>query len=158
MQPNTKGPNAPEKFKFNLDGQSFDWERPYVTGAELRAAGTIAPDFNIYLITPGKEDALITDEQRADLTTNGTEHFYSQKAEAVVIVVNGREKPWSEKFITFEQVVELAFGAYTPSPDTVYTVTYAKGPDGNKEGTMVKGEKVRVKPKMVFNVTSTNRS
>ena len=74
------------------------------------------------------------------------------------IVVNGREKQWCEKTITFQQVVALAFENYQDNLDTVYTVTYAKGPQQNPEGSMVKGTKVFVINKMVFNVTATNKS
>ena len=75
-----------------------------------------------------------------------------------VIIVNGREKPWKEKNITFEQVVVLAFGNYDPNPNKVYTVTYDRGPHENPEGSMVKGDTVFTKNKMIFNVTCTDKS
>ena len=75
-----------------------------------------------------------------------------------VLIVNGREKPWMEKTITFEQVVVLAFGSYDPNPNKVYTVTYDKGPHENPEGTIVKGDTVFTKNKMIFNVTCTDKS
>lgn len=74
------------------------------------------------------------------------------------LIVNGREKPWHEDSITFEQLVVLAFGSYDDNPNKVYTVTYDKGPHENPEGTMVKGDSVNVKNKMVFNVTATDKS
>lgn len=74
-----------------------------------------------------------------------------------VIIVNGREKVFTEREITFRQVVELAFGAYEENPDIVYTVSYSKGED-KKEGTMTVGTSVKVKDRMIFNVTRTNRS
>ncbi len=74
-----------------------------------------------------------------------------------VIIVNGREKVFTEREITFKQVVELAFGTYDENPDIVYTVSYSKG-EGKKEGTMTVGTSVKVKDGMVFNVTRTNRS
>ena len=76
----------------------------------------------------------------------------------VVIYVNTAEKPWTEKFITFEQVVVLAFGQIENNPDVTYTVTYKRGDDHKPEGSLVKGEKVRVKDKMRFNATRANRS
>ncbi len=74
-----------------------------------------------------------------------------------MIIVNGREKVFSEREITFKQVVELAFGTYDENPDIVYTVSYSKG-EGKKEGTMTAGTSVKVKDGMIFNVTRTNRS
>lgn len=76
----------------------------------------------------------------------------------VLIYVNTVEKPWTEKFITFEQVVVLAFGQIENNPDVTYTVTYKRGDDHKPEGSLVKGEKVRVKDKMRFNATRANRS
>jgi hypothetical protein len=73
------------------------------------------------------------------------------------IIVNGREKEFTGKEISFKQVVELAFGSYEENDDIVYTVTYSKGED-RKEGTMTKGASVKVKSGMIFNVTKTNRS
>jgi len=75
-----------------------------------------------------------------------------------VLIVNGREKPWKEKTITFEQVVGLAFGSYDPNPNKIYTVTYDRGPHENPEGTIVKDDAVFTKNKMIFNVTCTDKS
>lgn len=74
----------------------------------------------------------------------------------IVIIVNGREKEWFEKEISFKQLVELAFGVYEENNQIVYTVVY-KGP-GNQEGTMVVGDTVKVKKDMIFNVTRTDKS
>lgn len=73
------------------------------------------------------------------------------------IIVNGREKAFSGKEISFRQVVELAFGAYEENENIVYTVSYSKGED-KKEGTMTKGTTVKVKAGMIFNVTRTDKS
>ena len=75
----------------------------------------------------------------------------------VSIIVNGRQKIFTEKKITFQQVVELAFGNYIERDSLIYTVTYSKGED-KKEGTMLKGDIVHVKDGMIFNVTSTDKS
>ncbi|MEQ9218904.1 MAG: multiubiquitin domain-containing protein [Cyclobacteriaceae bacterium] len=76
----------------------------------------------------------------------------------VALIVNGEEKGWDSKEISFDQVVILAFGSISNNPNICYTVTYKRGPGQNREGSMVKGDVVRVKNKMVFNVTSTDKS
>lgn len=76
----------------------------------------------------------------------------------LVLIVNGREKLWDKKQISFEEVVILAFGAYDNNPNKVYTVTYDRGPHQNPEGAMVLGDTVHVKNKMIFNVTATDKS
>lgn len=73
------------------------------------------------------------------------------------IIVNGREKTFSEKEISFRQVVELAFGSYEENELIVYTVSFSKGED-KKEGTMTKGATVKVKEGMIFNATRTDKS
>ena len=74
------------------------------------------------------------------------------------LIVNARQKDWNDKIISFEQVIVLAFGTYNANPNTVFTVTYDRGPHENPEGSMVRGEKVYVKNKMIFNAAATDKS
>lgn len=75
-----------------------------------------------------------------------------------IIYVNTREKTWLKKTITFEEVVILALGSMSNDPNIVYTVTYKKGENNKPEGIMVKGDEIKVKNEMRFNVAETNRS
>jgi hypothetical protein len=76
----------------------------------------------------------------------------------ITIVVNGRNKSWNDKTISFQQVIELAFGKYEDNAMTAYTVIYKNGEGKKPEGSMVSGEIIHVKDKMIFNATATNRS
>lgn len=87
----------------------------------------------------------------------GKENAPGQNKE-VTIYVNSKEKNWSEKKISYEQVVVLAFGQISNDPNVMYTVTFTRGDNGKPEGTLVKGDDVIVKNEMRFNVTQTNRS
>ena len=149
-----------QKLKYSIDGKNFETDKQYIKGSLIRNQGKIPDDFLIYLSNKKPwEDDLITDEEIVDLARPAKETFYSKKeVNEFIIIVNGREKQWCEKTITFNQVVELAFGNYQDDPNTVYTVTYAKGPQQNLEGSIVKGTKAFVINKMVFNVTATNKS
>ncbi len=149
-----------QKLKYTINCKEFETNKQYIKGAEIRRAGTIPAEGKIFLSIKGPwEDELIKDEEFVDLARPGIEHFFSkEKAVQVVLIVNGREKSWTEEIITFDQVASLAFVAQNNNPNTIYTVTYAKGPKENPEGSMVKGDKVIVKHKMVFNVTATNKS
>jgi hypothetical protein len=73
----------------------------------------------------------------------------------VTIVVNGREKKVAKEDISFEEIVALS--GLPSNPNTIFTVTYRRG-HGNKEGTLVEGESVKVKEGMIFNVTATDKS
>lgn len=77
---------------------------------------------------------------------------------AYVISVNTRDQNWSEKEISFDQVVILAYGAISNDPKVIYTITYKRGHGDKPEGSMVKGEVVKVKNEMRFNVSESNQS
>ena len=83
----------------------------------------------------------------------------NQKNKKVTIIVNTREKEWDKKEeISYEEIIVLTYGSYTDNDTTIYTVTYKKGIDSKKEGSLTKGESVKVKDGMIFNVTQTNKS
>jgi hypothetical protein len=75
-----------------------------------------------------------------------------------IILVNAREKEWSEKDINYDQIIVLAFGSVSNDPNVSYSATFKKGENEKPEGIMVKGDSVKVKDGMRFNVTQTNRS
>ena len=79
-------------------------------------------------------------------------------ARQVTIIVNGRPKVVNKVEFSFEEIVLLAFPNATFGPDFEYTVTYTKGHNDNKEGTLTAGQHVKVKEGMIFNVTETNKS
>lgn len=149
-----------EVLSLTINGKKYEWKQEYITGAEIRKLGSIPAEDEIFLaIKKPWEDEPIPDDKQVNLARPEIEHFYSKdKDYKITLIVNGRAKNWTEKSITFEQVVVLAFGTYDPNPDKVYTVTYDKGPHENDEGSMVRGEKVYVKNKMIFNVTATDKS
>lgn len=73
------------------------------------------------------------------------------------IIVNGRMKSVEDKFLTFVEIVKLAFGEFKECQNQIYTMTFKRGV-GNKEGSLVLGDKVRIKDGVIFNVTATNKS
>ena len=74
------------------------------------------------------------------------------------VIVNAQEKQVTGKELTFEQVADLAFPGGPKSESYIYTVTYRRGEGHKPEGTLVAGESVKIKERMIFNVTQTNRS
>lgn len=145
---------------FTLNEKRYKWHQEFITGAELRKLGNIPADDEILLaIKKPWKDEPIPDDKQVNLARPEVEHFYSKdKLFKVVLMVNLEAKPWNEKTITFEQVVVLAYGSYNNNEDKGYTVTYDRGPHQNPEGTMVKGERIFVKDKMIFNVKQTGKS
>jgi len=80
----------------------------------------------------------------------------SNKIKEYSLIVNAREKLWLQKEISFEEIVVLGFGLVEGI--VMYTVTYRKGDNNKHEGIMVRGDIVKIKDGMIFNVTQTNRS
>lgn len=77
----------------------------------------------------------------------------------VTVIVNTRPHPWSEKTISYEQVVELAYPGQPVNPaEEEVTVRYSRGQDDSLEGSLTAGHNVKVKNKMVFDVYRTARS
>lgn len=72
------------------------------------------------------------------------------------IFVNAQKKEWSSDTITYSQVVDLAFPSQTDTQ--MFTVQYSRGPNDNRQGTLVEGQSVEVKNGMAFDVTRTDKS
>lgn len=86
-------------------------------------------------------------------------HGQDIKDRTVTIIINARQVQTTEKRLSFEQIVSLAYEGNPPSgPNWEFTVTYSKGHDDQKEGSLLPGKDVRVKDGMVFNVTATDKS
>ncbi len=82
----------------------------------------------------------------------GSKHEY-------IIIVEATEHQWPKDFITYEEVVGLEFPDYADHPEITYSVKYHRGHGNKPEGILVKGgEPVRVKNRMVFNVSPTGQS
>jgi|SRR5450432_832826 len=143
-----------------INSKEFEWPEQYITGREIRKLGDISTDDEIFLqIKEPWSDELVLDNSRVDLARPGIEHFFSREVpKEVVIIVNGREKKWDKKEISFREVIELAGIPYEEKPTMVYTVGYEDGPRQNPEGSMVKGTSVYVKNKMIFHATATDKS
>jgi hypothetical protein len=87
-----------------------------------------------------------------------TQSSEKKHEKTVTIIVNGRPKEVTEKEITYEEIVNLAFDNNPPTGENVViTVTYSKG-EGHKEGSLLPGDSVKVKDGMIFNVTPTDKS
>ena len=74
------------------------------------------------------------------------------------LIVNGREIKWQGNTIAYDQIVVLSFGRFTPSNNTIYSVTFKRGVDKRSEGSMVLGDVIEIKDKMILNVTATSQS
>jgi hypothetical protein len=148
-----------KKLHFTINKFPFTWYKQFIRGVQIRELGNINPNDDLYLdLKDGYEDDFITDDEIVDLARPGKENFFSKGVETqIAIIVNGREKFWDKRRISFEEVVALAEGNAS-NGNKAYTVTYLKGPKQNPEGEMAKGDVVFVINKMIFNATATDKS
>lgn len=83
---------------------------------------------------------------------------HEAKTKTNMIIVNAQQKTVDHKDISFEEVVALAFDPVPSGENIVITVSFSKGTDAKKEGTLQAGQSVKVKDGMVFDVTATDKS
>lgn len=143
-----------------INGEKFEWPNQYITLKEIRKLGNISDDDDVYLqIKEPWIDELLKEEIPIDLARPEIEHFFSKEVQQIVtLIINGTPKKWDKKQISFKEVIVLAFGKYIDKPTVAYTVAYEDGPKQNPEGSMIKGQSVLVKNKMIFHATATDKS
>jgi hypothetical protein len=82
----------------------------------------------------------------------------SKPEKLVTIFINADEFQEPDGEISYERVVDLAFPDECGQSNKSYTVTYKRGPSKNEQGTLIEGTSVKIKNKMIFDVTPTTRS
>ncbi|MDR0683010.1 MAG: multiubiquitin domain-containing protein [Dysgonamonadaceae bacterium] len=147
------------KLQFTINSVPFVWYKQYIRGIQIRELGNIPREDELYLDLPdGWEDDFIEDNEIVDLARPGVERFISkEKPLRFMLYVNGREKEWQKRKITYEEVVKFAFPNVFLET-SAFTVEYSGGPKQNPKGTMSKGDVVFITNKMNFNVDETGRS
>ncbi len=128
-------------------------------GHALYVLGEIPTGHHLYREVRGddEDEPIFNRHEEVELREN--DHFYSTTDvfKGYTIVVNALPKTVHQNRVTFEEIVELAFPKH-PDRQTVYTVSYYNGPAKNPDGSLTKGKSVKIKNKMVFDVTATNKS
>lgn len=77
---------------------------------------------------------------------------------SITIYVNATSHEWTEKEISYSEVVTLGFPDYPQHPEIIYTVKYKRGHGNKPEGTLLKDHSVKVKEGMNFHVRNTGQS
>ena len=141
--------------RIHIDREAYESPNP-TTGEALYALAHIAAHRELFREVDGEaEDELILrDAEKVQLQEE--EHFYSQKA--VTVVVNGEAHEVIETRLSFEEVVKLAYPVPPRGQCIEFTVTYRDGPPANPKGTLTAGHSVKIKNRMKFDVTATDRS
>lgn len=141
--------------RIHIDHEAFESPGP-ATGAALYALAQVPAHRELYREVSGNhEDQPVPRDDTVIDLKNG-DHFYSQKA--VTISVNGEPYETTETRLSFGDLVKIAFPT-PPSGEVIeFTITYRNGPSANPKGTLTAGHSVKLKNKMIFDVTPTDRS
>lgn len=63
-----------------IENQMYEWDKQYITGAELKKLARIPKDKDLYLsLLDPWDDELITDETSVNLARPGVERFYIKR-------------------------------------------------------------------------------
>jgi hypothetical protein len=141
--------------RIHIDREAFESPDP-TTGQALYELGHIAPHRELFREVGGDTEDELIPRHGTIVHLNEDAHFYSQKA--VTLLINGEPHEVIETRISFDQVVKLAFPTPPSGQCIEFTVTYRQGPAANPKGTLTAGHSVKIKNKMIFDVTATDRS
>lgn len=146
--------------RFFVDGLSMVWPLKTLKGHYIRQlVGKDSADFELLLEREDQPDKVIGDDEDVRLGGDGVEKFKTRPAKAsVTIIVEGTPHTWTKNKISYDEVVTLEVPDYAQHPEITYSVKYTNGPPNRPEGTLAKGESVRVKDGMIFSVSETGQS
>lgn len=148
------------KLTIKIDNEEFEVHSCFMTPKEIMSLAGINPDrFFIIEHRPNGLEVTYKDDTEHKIAITKKSCFVSCKLEEIqCIIVNAREKSWNEDTISFEDIVKLQYGEVSNNLSVIYTINYKRGVSSKPEGSMVRGESISVKNKMIFNVSQTNKS
>jgi hypothetical protein len=146
-----------KKVRIHIDQKPYESPNP-TTGEALYRLGLVKPGLNLFREVGGNREDRAIENGPETVHLKEDEHFHSGEPQSITIIVEGTPHEWSKPSITYVEVVTLFDPTYPQHPDTTYSVTYKRGPAHKPEGILVPGASVKVKDKMVFNVSSTGQS
>lgn len=145
------------RVRIHIDQKPYESANP-TTGADLYKLGHVQPGLSLYREVRGdREDRAIEDgPEHVHLTPD--EHFHSGAPAEVTIIVEGTPHEWEKPEISYAEVVTLFDPEFPKHPEVTYSVTYKHGPSQSPDGILAPGASVKVKNRMVFNVSRTGQS
>ncbi len=146
---------ASHSVRIHINREVFTSPNP-TTGDALYALANIPKHQELFREVGGDQEDQLVPRDGEKVHLKEDEHFYSQKA--VTILVNGEANELSDTRISFDEVVKLAYPVPPSGTLIEFTVTYRNGPSANPKGTLTVGHSVKIKNRMIFDVTPTDRS
>jgi hypothetical protein len=147
---------AKPEVRIHIDQERYHSPNP-TTGEVLYGLGHISSGHELYREVSGDQEDQPVPRTSEFIHLNTDEHFHSGLKE-VSVFVNTRKREVKARKLSFDQVVALAFDPVPTGPNIMFTITYRNGPPANLEGSLLEGQKVRIKDRMIFDVTPTDKS
>jgi hypothetical protein len=148
---------AERRVRIHIDQEHYESHNP-TTGDALYRLGHVKPGLRLYREVKGDREDTAIDDGPETVHLREDEHFHSGEPRKITIIVDGTPYEWSKPAITYAEVVTLFDPSYPQHPDVTYSVTYKRGPGHKPDGILSPGASVKVKDRMVFNVSSTGQS
>jgi Multiubiquitin len=142
--------------RIHIDEEPYRSPNP-TTGEALYRLADIPAHHELYRELGGDREDEPVRNSADPVHLKEDEHFHSGPKE-VAIFVNTRKKEVAARRLTYDQVVALAFNPVPSGPNIMFTITYRNGPKANPEGELLPNGKVRIKDRMIFDVTQTDKS
>ena len=76
----------------------------------------------------------------------------------ISIIVNGTKKVVETEDVSYQKAVELAFDDPPTGPNVLFKVVFRNAGGRKPDGTLTRGQSVKIKDGTVFNVTPTDKS
>ena len=150
-----------QKIIIKIDDKEVEVNDCFMTPLEIMdLAGVDFNDYSLTEIRKGEVEISYIDDLEHKIAINKNSCFKTSKIEVSIecVIVNAKQKAWSKNKISFEDVVHLAGMEVSDNLNVIYTINYIKGVPNRPEGSMLKGDKISVNNKMIFNVTRTDKS
>ncbi len=144
-----------------IDGKPYEVEECFMTPKEIMSVAGINSDrYSLIEQRSGGVEVTYKDDVEHKIAITNKSCFTSCKLDLGIecVIINAKIKKWTAEEISFDDVVKLEYGSVSSNPNVIYTIDYVKGVPSKPNGTMVRGEVISVKNKMIFNVTQTNKS
>ncbi len=143
-----------------LDKVPYEVQSAVISETDLRALPTppVGPDRGVWKDIPDDLDDPLAPGELVRVTDG--DRFFTKPLphRDIHIVVNGRRKMVTNRVVTYEQVVAIAFPDGPAGENVTYSVVYSKAVAPKSEGTLAEGGQVTVKDGTRFNVTPTDKS
>jgi hypothetical protein len=143
------------QIRIHINREPYEIESP-ARNAKLYELADIGPHQELFREVQGEHEDVPVPRDEAAIELVQDEHFYSQKD--VDIIVNAELKVVPAPRISFHQVLLLAFPNPLQGPNIKTTITYRKGPSANEKGSLIEGQSVKIRNRMIFDVTQTDKS